>query len=520
MAGHARSAYIVRDEKDFLLFERGIKPNKRLTAEEVFSLQRENKTFPFAYIFGKQAEISLPPVKALEALGEAIAVKPYEPGESDIPAGYTYLGQFIFHDITFMSSSTKPVSKRTPALDLDSVLPFDGLSTPQTGCAGSGPLATGCTSGSLVLAEDLPRKQSSAQKGEPLIEDRRNDDFFPLGQCHVALLKFFNAIAKNEGYPAKVPKPDKKWWRKVRAIWLQHFQSVVLHDYLARVIDPWTYNDVKNNGRRIVRPNPLSTDPVWLPIEFGGAVGRFGHSMIRDGYLPWNKIEQFSPVTVAEFMNYSYANSGDKLASSDHRLPVNWIHNWFQLLDFSSTFFGKLAVKPTRAALIDTNLAPLLMALPHCLFDDVCDALAPQKPPFGLPTETMKRGWELGLATAQQAIAAANAALLTPISFLAPSEIPGTDPGIASAFAKFPELSTATPLWFYVLREAEHFGGGNRLGPLGGRIVMETLHAAIEASPNSILADPGWRPTLPSVNGNFFTMPDLVAFAGKPDPLA
>jgi hypothetical protein len=48
-------------------------------------------------------------------------------------------------------------------------------------------------------------------------------------------------------------------------------------------------------------------------------------------------------------------------------------------------------------------------------------------------------------------------------------------------------LVQKAPLWFYTLREAEHFHGGRRLGPLASRIVMETLHAAIQAAPGGII---------------------------------
>ena len=51
-----------------------------------------------------------------------------------------------------------------------------------------------------------------------------------------------------------------------------------------------------------------------------------------------------------------------------------------------------------------------------------------------------------------------------------------------------------TPLWFYILREAELNGG--KLKGVGARIVAETFHRAIEGSSASIVRDPAWRPTL------------------------
>ena len=67
-----------------------------------------------------------------------------------------------------------------------------------------------------------------------------------------------------------------------------------------------------------------------------------------------------------------------------------------------------------------------------------------------------------------------------------------------------------TPLWFYVLREAEFNGG--RLAGVGGRIVAETFHRAIEGSQISIMSDPTWRPTL-GPDPDTFRMVNLLLFA-------
>jgi hypothetical protein len=76
-----------------------------------------------------------------------------------------------------------------------------------------------------------------------------------------------------------------------------------------------------------------------------------------------------------------------------------------------------------------------------------------------------------------------------------------------------------TPLWFYVLREAELNGG--QLNGVGARIVAETFHRAIEGSQVSIVRDPSWRPTLGPDNKTF-RMVDLLLFAfeGKKTLLA
>jgi hypothetical protein len=67
-----------------------------------------------------------------------------------------------------------------------------------------------------------------------------------------------------------------------------------------------------------------------------------------------------------------------------------------------------------------------------------------------------------------------------------------------------------TPLWFYILREAELNQG--KLKAVGARIVAETFHRAMEGSQHSIVRDPGWRPTL-GPNSTTFRMVDLLLFA-------
>jgi hypothetical protein len=52
-----------------------------------------------------------------------------------------------------------------------------------------------------------------------------------------------------------------------------------------------------------------------------------------------------------------------------------------------------------------------------------------------------------------------------------------------------------TPLWYYVLREADVETSGNRLGPVGGRIVAEVMIGLLDRDPASVRsAGSDWRP--------------------------
>jgi hypothetical protein len=79
-------------------------------------------------------------------------------------------------------------------------------------------------------------------------------------------------------------------------------------------------------------------------------------------------------------------------------------------------------------------------------------------------------------------------------------------------------LDAATPLWYYVLKEAEGMEGGLHLGPVGGRIVGEVIIGLLQSDGESCLsASPRWRPTLPTRSGRVtgaFGMIDFLTFAG------
>jgi hypothetical protein len=72
----------------------------------------------------------------------------------------------------------------------------------------------------------------------------------------------------------------------------------------------------------------------------------------------------------------------------------------------------------------------------------------------------------------------------------------------------------STPLWYYVLKEAEVVADGLHLGPVGGRIVTEVFLGLLESDPDSYLAaQPAWHPSLPARAGTF-RMTDFLTFAG------
>lgn len=75
-------------------------------------------------------------------------------------------------------------------------------------------------------------------------------------------------------------------------------------------------------------------------------------------------------------------------------------------------------------------------------------------------------------------------------------------------------LDRSTPIFYYVLKEAEIVADGLRLGPVGGRIVAEVFLGLLRADPTSYLStQPNWRPTLPGRIAGEFGMVDLLRIA-------
>jgi hypothetical protein len=157
-------------------------------------------------------------------------------------------------------------------------------------------------------------------------------------------------------------------------------------------------------------------------------------------------------------------------------------------------FFALDEDAPQASSTIDTRLAPSLFLLP-------------EGEPV-LARRTLRRGVKLGLPSGQDLAAAMGAHQL---------EEPDLQLGTVAGPAR-QALSAATPLWYWLLCEAEK-AGGLHLGPLGRRIVGEVLTGLIETDPESFLAEePGWKPGELGGTKGVFSMASLVRFAQGGEP--
>jgi hypothetical protein len=391
-----------------------------------------------------------------------------------VTAGYTYLGQFVDHDITFdptpklqrESDSRALVNFRTPRFDLDSLYgsgradqPFlyDWSWRKHPGVK----LLVGHYPDATSLAKvDLPRNEQE----RALIGDARNDENLVIAQLHLLFIHFHNRVVDHV-VRANPRVGTIALFEEAQRVVRWHYQWIVTHDFLPQII-----GDVAPFERGLYTWH----DQPFMPVEFSGAAFRFGHSMVREDY------------TLNDGPNVSiFGRSGDDLRGF-RRLPAALEVEW-------KNFFRTSGTSPQNSMRIDTRLAE---ALSHV-------------PPDGAPLAwlNLQRGRALGLPAGPDVARAMDEAPLGEADLLAPW-------GDRIGDETCETLLHATPLWYYILREAEvRGGGGQHLGPVGGRIVAEVLLGLLEADPNSYLRRwPTWQPELPRAHDASFTMADLVRF--------
>jgi Animal haem peroxidase len=452
-------------------------------------------------------------------------------GTSPIPAGFTYLGQFTDHDLTFdkttvmlgqFISPAQLLQARSPSLDLDSLYGA-GPSDPESAKFYSDDrhLKMGKTlaEGGLPAMDgfDLPRGMgnTAAKKRKAVIPDPRNDENLAVAQTHLAMIRFHNRVV--DTLPSSVPAAQR--FEKAREIVTKHYQWMIRTDYLPRICQPGIVNNVFSGGRKVFEVGVPATDVPTMPIEFSVAAFRLGHSMIRREYN-WNAIFDFGGGSLDLLFTFS---AGSRDLGGGPRLPSTWIADWRRLYDFK-----KDANKPglavpanqfNRAMRIDTGLVVPLKTLPTGSFGG---PNVPQNDPRrNLAFRNLTRARMVRLATGQQMMTfikgkGVNLTKLTKTQIRDGKN--GADLSLLTQSQRDKFLKD-TPLWFYILREAELNGG--RLKGVGGRIVAETFHRAMQGSTHSIVRDTAFKPSL-GPNNNTFRMVDLLLFAfeGKKKLLA
>jgi hypothetical protein len=371
-------------------------------------------------------------------------------------AGWPFFGQLVAHDITAdrspLMGGTDPEAlknARTPKMNLE-ILYADGP-------VGSPYLFDAGDAAKFLLGPDggdVPRNQ----QGVALIGDPRNDVHLFSLSLHVALLHAHNRIVERlraDGLP------EDEVFDKARITLTWHYQWIIVHDFLPRLVGPSLVTEVLDGGGRWFAPKPME---AYIPLEFADAAYRYGHGQIRHTY----RLVDGGPAVplFPDLVGFG-------------PLPAD------RRLDLAQIFDVPGRPPAQRAKRLDGRLAASLIGLPEQVTGAVDESAY-----RSLAVRDLLRGETTGLPSGETV-----------------AGLFGVEPLTADEVGN--QWPTGTPLWFYILKEAEYRGHGDRLGPVGGRIVAEVVIGLLRADPVSYLGlEPDWQPTLPAA-GPAFGLTDL-----------
>jgi hypothetical protein len=401
--------------------------------------------------------------------GACHAAPPAEEGCDDarVAAGWPFFGQFVAHDITADRSGlvhhadvAALRNARRQKINLEFLY--------GAGPAGDPFLYDMGDPAKLLLGRNdagrLDDLQRNAQ-GTAIIGDPRNDSHVIMAQLHLAFCRFHNAVVDDL---RRRGTPNADLFEEARRLVRWHYQWVVLHDFLPGLIGRPLADQLLAHGARYYQPG----DDPYVPLEFADAAYRYGHAQIRHTYRLNQTME---PVPIfPDLLGF-------------RPVPAAQVIDWACLFDFPDR------PPAQRAKKIDGRLCGPLINLPPAITGEVT-----VEAHRSLAARDLQRGLAVSLPSGE---ALARRLGLTPLS--------ARDVGLASL-----DWQGETPLWYYILKEAEMCAEGDRLGPVGGRIVGEVLVGLIDHDPGSFRgAAPDWRPELPSALPGSFTLVDLLAFA-------
>jgi hypothetical protein len=459
--------------------------------------------------------------------------------ESGIPALYTYLGQFIDHDITFDPSSSLQkqndpdglVDYRTPKFDLDNVYGRGPDDQPYMYDFSKGSdkarfLLGKQLSGAPAIkppAQDLARNGSnvaSGQKARAIIGDPRNDENALVSQLQTLFLRFHNRLIDDLGMNFSQAQRSLRF----------HYQWMLINDFLPTLVNKTTLQSVfphlKTTSSIADAPPVLkfyhARDMAYMPLEFSVAAYRFGHSMVRPGYRLNDSDNTLLPI-------FGQAGSPSRPKSlRGFMAPADdWAIDWARFIDIAPRPEGiilddkgnapngmppsaqQLVENKTRLQLayrIDSSIVFPLGDLPP----DVADLIIPS-----LAERNLVRGWRLRLPNGQSV---AKAMGETPIDIKI-GKFEDAESGVQAIEAISPAFKDNCPLWAYCLAETHahtvpgiHGVNSKLLGPVGGRIVAETFAGLIVNDSQSFLSqEPRWKPTIGG--GKIFGLKEFVNFA-------
>ncbi|GAB4084974.1 heme peroxidase family protein [Myceligenerans cantabricum] len=532
------------------------------------------RDYPLAHLPALDPEATK---EALQRLGAGM-VESADPGprESTIPVVYTYWGQFVDHDVTLFLAGAEAAADeaaadgaaetgepqeayrgpgrhpgaghdgppplgdivddpfevfspgevrrrlrnaRRPLLDLDSLYgsgprfpgekDHGGTRSEAAYVPGSaklrlgrlGDLGEGFTP--VAPAGDQQRDLPRDADGHAIVPDARNDENMLVAQFHVAMIRFHNAVVDwlAEHRPRLARRP-RDLFTEARELVRHHYQWLLVHDFLRTLTKPGVLDAVLADGARLFHP----ARRVAMPVEFAAAAFRFGHSLVRETNelnVNFSTGAPSGPATLGQLFTMTGGGglSADPSAPGT-ALPAQFAVDWTRLTDHGDPNPDHMSRR------LDPFVADGLANLRNegnGLPDRIRGLLK------HLAQRNLLRGYQHAVPTGEAAAAALGVTPLTHAELRR-----GATPEVAAALD---ELG-ATPLWYYVLKEADVQGNGNFLGDVGSRVLAETFVYLLQVDDDAYTRRHGGAPWSPASGVRLddgrpiTTIVDLLRFAG------
>ncbi|WP_158284735.1 peroxidase family protein [Oricola cellulosilytica] len=444
----------------------------------------------------------------------------------DVPAGYTYLGQLIAHDVIFNNTADLAGQREeherpfaSPALDLDCLyrggperspiiyawakdadercLLRMGKTSgrayrgPDTGSkhpsASADPVAMDLPGLSLcpeaTSSSEVPEKDPQGRcPADRLIGDPRNDNNLILSQICVLFHRFHNKVCAEVAGQSDI-RPGKEVFEIARMVVIDTYRHIVRNDYLSHILEPRTWmvqQKAQARGEHFYAKR-LAIDPTTpLPSEFWLGAMRIGHAMAQPVY-EINGVQP-QPVSLATVMSFRRANVHNPQNVAGQPVTNDWLVDLdrFFAADDHEPVIASRRIRPAiaRALYSGKSLQPADLEGVRSLYERL----------GGVPFRDLARGYLRGLPNSQYLAA------MFGVPHLSRSELIGDDRsglrGMYGASIKNPlqeadfdaigALADDTPLEWYLLREAEVQNGGRRLGALGSAIIADILFSLLD----------------------------------------
>ncbi|HKK74685.1 MAG TPA: peroxidase family protein [Saprospiraceae bacterium] len=419
------------------------------------------------------------------------------------PAGYTYLGQFIAHDLSFVSfrgQSRRGAIKNqvTPMLDLDGLYGRGPLADPlfySTAAQKTGYFAYSKAPQDL---RRLARDQGALEL--PIIPDARNDDNIFISQIHlafqklhnqlltyVALQRVYNELALEVFFKNYYGNPDRKTkdrperdvsklkhgtnslhneqlttvrdFERARHLVTQIYHWIILEDYLPRLIPKYILEDMLGSESAVEGQLKWYTKNKRhkIPLEFSLACFRFGHSMVRSSYR-FKKVGKGASTWEEVKKLFTVKTNGQRVSD----LTIDWA-SMFQD-DFST----------------GQNANPINLTITNQMKEEIGKI-------DGTNQSIVERNLTAGNGRLLSGQEIARLMGLTPLRCAVKEEDFEVDPAKVDP--------NDLPLWVYTLLESDKYYDGVKLGPVAGRIVAEVLIGLLINDPTGYLnRQPHWTP--------------------------